>query len=44
MAFSMAAIAGKVKGKILWIPIAGSWGSLHNRRIIKEGSLSRDQV
>ena len=41
---SITEVCRNLKGKIFWIPIARSCGSLHNRRIIKEGSLSRDQV
>jgi len=40
----MAAQARNLKGKILWIPIAGSTRFMYNIDIIKEGSLSRDQV
>jgi hypothetical protein len=40
----MAAWARNLKGKVFWIPIAGSCFGSHNEWTIREGPMSRGQV
>jgi hypothetical protein len=40
----MAALDRNLKGKVIWIPIAGSNKGHYNLGIIREGPMSRGQV
>jgi hypothetical protein len=44
MTFIMASGSRNFKGKVFWIPIAGSCRSHYNEWIIREGPMSRGQV